>query len=872
MKPFFAVLIFLGISFSIFADNDIDSLFRLLSERERIGLLFISGGNFEKTDPSLNNTVKCISEDNSLQDYLVDLSEGVSNENFPVAFPSFKTLRYVHDTALVHNLMYAAARYYICKGAAGIFYKYFSGGRDSMPYHLIAGNPDNPVNIDIAYFDGLPLLKVMENETVLFPGSAEPDILQPGKPLNFTSGMPVASFQGFLEKGMLFYTGNKKQAVDKILKAIGLRLFDKEEIYRYAKRVLAVYSQSHVRSEECNPVLLKKNLLKYTWETVLSSFSTVGKRSDTGDSGSYLNINDQYSVVDLTNNYSDFSSRYKNPEKVFISLSANGIYNVDNKIVIIVSDVKLLEIPVLRFLAKNNELNIIFTGNPDDLKQIFPEIAGIINKILFIPWGTGMSASLIDQAMFGGIPLDGKVPYLNELIKYGFGKQSYPKIRIGYAFPEVTGAVSDSLMKIDSILNEIVSEKMSPGGQVMVVKNGYIIYNRPFGFLTYNKKIKVDENKLYDLASLTKIISTVPLVMKLYDEKMIILDSSLSTYLPELDTLETGKLTLRQVLLHEAGFPSYIPFHFDYIDKKAFKGSMYSGRYSRTYSIRLDRFFYFNKNVKYRKDVFSSKPDSLYNIRLSDNFYMNRNFKDSVLNRVMTVKLNKKKEYLYSDLGYFFLQRIIEKEYKQRLDSAFMSQFSKPLGLDRLLYLPLRRYSCNEIAPTGKDATFRREMICGYPNDKGAAMMGGVAGHAGLFGNACDIAVFSDMLLNKGIYGGKRYIKESTIEIFTSRQNGHNRRGLGFDKPETDPDKDTPASVFASPDSYGHSGYTGTFLWIDPEYELIYIFLSNRVYPDNYNRKLIKNNIRTRIQDIVYRSFLSRDEILQKKMLRQVGN
>jgi CubicO group peptidase (beta-lactamase class C family) len=356
--------------------------------------------------------------------------------------------------------------------------------------------------------------------------------------------------------------------------------------------------------------------------------------------------------------------------------------------------------------------------------------------------------------------------------------------------------------------------------------------------------------------------------MELYDRHKIALDSTLSTYLPELDTLETGRLTLRQILLHEAGFPSYIPFHFDYIDKKSYRGSMYSGRYSGTYNIRLDRFFYFNKYVRYRKDVFRRTPDTLFNIRLSRNFYMNYHYLDSIQDRVSTVKLKKKKDYLYSDLGYFFLQRIIENAYGKSLDKVFEQEFTKPLGLQHLLYLPLKRYTCKEIVSSGRDATFRKEMICGYPNDKGAAMLGGVAGHAGLFGNADDIAVFASMLINEGKYGGKQFIKSSTVELFTSKQDDHNRRGLGFDKPEFDPEKDTPASVYVSPSSYGHSGYTGTFLWIDPEYDLIYIFLSNRVYPDNYNRKLIKENIRTEIQDIIYRSFLSKEIIQKKEALR----
>ena len=350
--------------------------------------------------------------------------------------------------------------------------------------------------------------------------------------------------------------------------------------------------------------------------------------------------------------------------------------------------------------------------------------------------------------------------------------------------------------------------------------------------------------------------------MKLYEEKKIDLNAPLKKYLPETDSLETGKLTIKQLLLHEAGLPSYIPFHFNYVDSTSFKGSMYSGRYSRTYSVKLDRHFFFNKNVRYKSEVFRKRPDSLFNVRISDNMYMNYHYRDSVFQRVIKVKVKPDKEYLYSDVGYYLLLKVVERVSGYSFDELFNIWITKSLGIDRLVFNPLQNYNKSDNVPSGKDVVFRKEMLQGYVNDGGAAMLGGVAAHAGLFGNTTDLAVFAQMLLNKGSYGGISLIDSSTVNLFTSKQNSYNRRGLGFDKPEFDVDKDTPVSVYASPSSYGHSGFTGTLLWLDPQYNLIYIFLSNRVYPYSYNRKLINENIRTKIQDLIYRSFLP-EEILE---------
>ncbi|GAF05227.1 serine hydrolase domain-containing protein [Saccharicrinis fermentans] len=368
------------------------------------------------------------------------------------------------------------------------------------------------------------------------------------------------------------------------------------------------------------------------------------------------------------------------------------------------------------------------------------------------------------------------------------------------------------------------------------------------------KKRHVETSDLYDIASVTKIVSSIPAIMKMYDEGRIELDDSLSHLIPRLKGSNKAGLKLDDIMIHQAGLQSWIPFYLRAIDKERLKGDIYSRRYSSLYNIKVDKSLYMNRTVRYRTDVFRHSSNDDFNIQVSAGLYMNKGYLDSMRMGIDTSQVQANPTYRYSDLGYYYLKEIIENKYNKSQDVVVENTFYKPLGAERLMYLPLRKFNKREIVPTENDVSFRKELIHGYVHDPGAAMLGGVGGHAGVFASAEDLAKMLQMYLNNGYYGGERYIDSSTINIFTSVVKEGNRRGLGFDKPILDPKVSGPTCREVSPSSYGHSGFTGTLVWMDPEYDLMYIFLSNRIHPNQYNKKLISGDVRTNIQSAIYRS------------------
>jgi len=463
---------------------------------------------------------------------------------------------------------------------------------------------------------------------------------------------------------------------------------------------------------------------------------------------------------------------------------------------------------------------------------------------------------LLAQAIFGGIAIDGQLPPNHTVQKLGFSPINASKTRLGFSFPEFVGMSQDTLQLINEKIRKAIGDKAMPGVQLLVARKGEIVLNQVYGHHRYNDKQDVRTTDLYDLASITKLAATFPLVLKLYETGKLDLDQPIGSFIANSDTTTIKDITPREILLHQSGLKSYLAFHYTALDTNSIDKPLYSRRYSSQYNIRLDRRLYQNKDARFRKDVFQSSADSLFSIRVAENMYMNRHYIDSMYAHILKSNLDLRKEYRYSDLGYLLLQRVIEKIEHKPVDQLFSEYYTKSLGSSKLCYNPLNKFEKADIVPTENDLGFRKELLQGYVHDQAAAMLGGVGAHAGLFSNAEDLAKMAQMLLNGGQYGGHRYLQASTINKFTSTNNNGNRRGMGVDKPEFDPEKSSPSSVMASPSSYGHSGFTGTILWIDPEFELIYIFLSNRVHPRAYNKKLIELNVRTEVQDLIYNSIV----------------
>lgn len=437
-----------------------------------------------------------------------------------------------------------------------------------------------------------------------------------------------------------------------------------------------------------------------------------------------------------------------------------------------------------------------------------------------------VSQQISAQLIFGAREAKGKLPVsLGEDFPLNTFLQTKSLRRLQYGTPESVGVNSYKLRKIDSLANLGIRQGMFPGAQILVARKGKIIYEKNFGYHEYNKDIEVRDTNVYDLASMTKILATLPIVMELVDKGELSLNTKLSEMLPEYKNSNKADVTLKQMLSHYARFKAWIPFYrHTYNDEKTGVSS------------------------KYYSDV----PGKDFNVEVAKNLYMRRDYMDTIFKDIRESNLNPKLEYLYSDLPYYILKKYLEQKFGKSLEMIVQENLYESLGANYTEYHPLNKFSKDNIPPTEQDDIFRKQKVQGYVNDQGAAMLGGVSGHAGLFSNSNDVAKIMQMYLWDGFYGGKRYFKPETMDLFNTCYycDKNVRRGVGFDKPQLGTSGPTCGCV--SMTSFGHSGFTGTFGWADPEQEIVYVFLSNRTFPDPENRKLIKSDLRSKIQEAIY--------------------
>nr|MBP6731338.1 serine hydrolase [Chitinophagales bacterium] len=355
------------------------------------------------------------------------------------------------------------------------------------------------------------------------------------------------------------------------------------------------------------------------------------------------------------------------------------------------------------------------------------------------------------------------------------------------------------------------------------VKNNKVIWNKCYGTRAYETTERVKPTDIYDLASITKVASTTLAVMKLYEQKKISLDKTVGDYLPLPKDATIKHLKLRDVLTHQAGLKAFFMF----------------------YKITIDSNF---------EKYYCKVADSTYSLQVADSLYIRKDYPDTMWSIISHSPVEEHPKYIYSDNDFYILQKIVEQVSGKKLDAFVYDNFYKPMGLTRMGYKPMNRFARIRIMPTENDSAFRKQVVNGYVHDPGAAMYGGVAGHAGIFSNAFDLAALFQMLLNNGNYNGKHLLDSSTIKLFTTRQSKISRRGFGFDKPEPDVTKASPCYDGVPLSVFGHTGFTGTCVWSDPENKLTYIFLSNRVYPNAENNQLVKMNIRTDLQEVIYKA------------------
>ena len=484
-----------------------------------------------------------------------------------------------------------------------------------------------------------------------------------------------------------------------------------------------------------------------------------------------------------------------------------------------------LELTRLYEIARNNKVILDVFARPYALLDL--TIPLNIDGIIMSYQNSKVSQELSAQLIFGAITAKGSLPIsIGEKFPLNTTNFTRNQNRLQYGTPESVGINSIKLNKIDSLATLGLIEDMMPGAQILVARKGKVIYHKTFGHHTQHKKIKVSEDDVYDVASLTKILATLPMIMELVDNGTINLNTKISELLPNYIGSNKEDITLKQMLSHYARIKAWIPFYIDTLD-----------------SLKQPDIKYYSKN--------KSKK---FGIQVANGLYARNDMKDSIYHQIMESELYPKLKYKYSDLPYYILKEYLEDYYNKPMQDLVQQHFYKTLGANNTTYLPLEKFPLDKIPPTEEDNYFRMQKIQGYVNDQGAAILGGVSGHAGLFSNANDIAKIMQMYLWKGSYGSITYLKPETLDLFNTCNycDIDVRRGVGFDKPQLEDVGPTCGCV--SMDSFGHSGFTGTFTWADPEEDIIYVFLSNRTYPDATNRKIIKNNLRSDIQELIYQS------------------
>jgi len=431
------------------------------------------------------------------------------------------------------------------------------------------------------------------------------------------------------------------------------------------------------------------------------------------------------------------------------------------------------------------------------------------------------------QAIFGAIDITGKLPVTaSKRFASGNGINIPSLNRLGFAIPEAVGLNSDTLNQIETLVQELIDKKAAPGCQVLVAKDNKVVYHKAFGYHTYDRKTPVSVNDIYDVASITKVAASTLSAMHLQDQDQFNLNFPVAQYIPEEDTTSKAPLIYEDILSHVAGLAGWIPFYASTLagEKKKLPSEAY----------------------------YRHSPETGFDVMVTPSLYLRSDYPDTIWRKIFSSSLRDNTNYRYSDLAFYIMNRTIKNISGYGVDGYAELNFYRPLGLRRTLFNPYRAFDLSEIPPSEYDQYWRNEIVQGTVHDMGAAMLGGVSGHAGLFSTTLDLSIIMQMLLNGGHYGGRQYLDPKTIRYYTKRHWRSSRRGIGFDMKELNPDKTQNMSEQASRNTFGHLGFTGTAAFVDPDHDIVYIFLSNRTYPTMNNNKLGKGDYRPKIQSVIY--------------------
>ena len=478
----------------------------------------------------------------------------------------------------------------------------------------------------------------------------------------------------------------------------------------------------------------------------------------------------------------------------------------------------------LKALSEETKVIITVFGNPYALKYF-----DAADYVLAAYEADEMTQDLAAQALFGVNGIKGRLPITaSTKNKFNHGIITTPIARLGYDFPETVGFDAAKLAKIDALMQHTIDTAATPGGVILVAKDGKVIYEKAYGHHTYKNRRPFKTTDIFDMASVTKICAATISIMKLVDEGKLDIHKPIGDYLPQLKNTNKENIIVKDMMSHISGLKSWIPFYKATIDKRK----------------------------KPMPEFYQFSPNNGYETPVAMNLYMKTEYEKEIWKQIYESEVRPRGKYVYSDLGFYLTAAIVQELSGKRIDEYVQETFYRPLGLTTATYNPLDKFSKNRIVPTEEDRYWRQQKVHGHVHDMGAAMLGGVSGHAGLFANANDIAIIMQMLLNEGYYGGKQYFSPETVKLFTQRHQYSTRRGIGFDMFELNPNRNPNFSKKASRNTFGHLGFTGTCTWADPDNNLIYVFLSNRTYPTMRNRKLYTGDFRPRIQDLIYEALV----------------
>lgn len=502
-------------------------------------------------------------------------------------------------------------------------------------------------------------------------------------------------------------------------------------------------------------------------------------------------------------------------------------------------------------LARDRSVVMLFLTNPYTalhFKEVITEAKAVV-----MGYDSSVDAqTAVGRALLGQLPMSGVLPVdLPPLFKAGAG---IPLERKGLTFakPEAVGLNSRLLSKIDDIALEGVKKGAYPGCQVLVAKEGKVVYSKAFGYKDSGKKEPNNTATLYDLASVTKAVATVPLLMMAEDEGRLSTKDPLGKHLNFLKGSNKESVTLADLLFHTGGMPAVINFYLSLIDQESYPSPLITYRRQAGFPIQIARKAWARRDFSFLPSLVSREQSEDYPIRFAEGYYLHRSVREMMREEIRDAQL-RRRGYRYSDIDFLLLQEVLEQCYQLPLDQLFMEKLATPLGLKRLTYCPLARFAPSEIAEGQNDQFLRHQTLRGDVDDEAAAMLGGVSGNAGLFGSAEELFPLLQMLLNGGTYDGHRYIKPNTVQKFTTARRPGSPYALGFDRHRGKGKVGNVADI-APLSTYGHTGFTGTCCWVDPQNEIVYIFLSNRGAPKRWNNQLSQLHIRTRIQEQIYLS------------------